>query len=1436
MRLREIAFSEFLSFKEPVRIADLSPGTNVIVGRNGSGKSNVLAAIRFIFPHEGRCSHQEKLSYFYEGNQLAQQTAFVEICFDNTAGRFPGGEVLTIRRTIDSKKDELTLDGKAVTREELCGLFESAGFSRSNLFFIVPQGEVERLSLLDDAQRYDLIKEVSGAAVYERDRLCFMEQLSETAQVEKKIGVLKEKIDEKIEALREEQRMQLEAEAIDEEKGCIERVLLERELGRLDSEIRSCQLPKGCGDGGGGDEPTLESCQDALKSIRSQVRMLLEEKSELQKAAAQGKAGAQHGQEEWERAARELERLGGAEHGEEDALKRLGEEAQSVQSELIALEHERVFLESNLRRGEPFSPRDAEECEAELRARAEELERKGGAGSVSEPFCESKFRACISERKALWVEEKEVEGRIKKTAEALRQAENNIISMQGSSYQALLSIKGEPGVHGCVYELISIPEELFTSVSTVMGRHFFSVIVDNDVVATSIIKKISKRLTFIPLNRVKGAEEKVIEDDNMIPIWEQIGTDERYQRLLKFLCRDTYLVSDIRYATAMAKKHGVSVVTLEGEYIAKSGVISGGHEKRINLFTEFKKMQKRMTSLSAEKAGVAEKIRRASRQIDAMNAARSASAAGDKALEKRSLVVFLRRKLGFLKKGRVSEACLKKLQSEKERLEIKRARIELEINSRAGNLHDLRRRIDAMRARADAIKSDIRAHRAAEEIRQIDEKVARLRREEEDVVGRISREDAAPGSTEDLCFRKKLVHRNLLLEKRASLLQRLEALETPRGHPEKYRDAAQDVLIAQLKRLCLERKGLKTVNSKASLQLKELEMQHNSLLTRMGELAETRRGIEDFVEELDRKKESAINLAFNMVCDSFSHFFSRLCPGTEAQLVRQDESVCIWLNGENLPAARVLSGGQKAVLALSLIFAVQRIDPSSFYVFDEIDANLDQQARIRLCDLIREISSDTSPSQFILTTFKSEMLGCGKKFFGVSFRDKRSHVTEISREEAERRGRAISPAARQPMAEEERCPICLSEYTSSGEHRVASLKCGHLFGSQCIQLWFNNKKSALCPKCYKPCKRSEIRMIFATNVVVIDVSKEESLVHDLFEERKCRSLLERENKRLSTMVQYLSSELTRCEERLSEASSSRLPHTVHRRFYRMVRAKANEGSILVYDQMNGILIYTAREAKLGIQKVNINHMESMQFVPLADPGDASAIRDVKTSPYHDGLLCIAHGDTVEVLNVYNNNKITKFLSDSEVWSVCFDPENRDVVYGGDRKGRLNVFSMGAASGLVRCVHVAECPIHSLHKVGDVLYCAGVLGVWALDCRSWAVKKVETMVHSVCTNLYGDAGEMVAVQRDSYLRTKHVVYGKRQLCIETNHVQFRRRRDKVCGDFLLSMDDRHNRITVYDINTRRVSYSYRPQSRIIDFHFTEEWLCILTCGGFYIFTS
>lgn len=119
------------------------------VGRNGSGKSNFFWAIRFVLSDAySSMTREERQALLHEGTGASTLSAFVEIIFDNEDNRFPTGkQEVVLRRTIGLKKDEYALDKKSVTKTEVMNLLESAGFSRSNPYYIVPQGRVFLLFL-----------------------------------------------------------------------------------------------------------------------------------------------------------------------------------------------------------------------------------------------------------------------------------------------------------------------------------------------------------------------------------------------------------------------------------------------------------------------------------------------------------------------------------------------------------------------------------------------------------------------------------------------------------------------------------------------------------------------------------------------------------------------------------------------------------------------------------------------------------------------------------------------------------------------------------------------------------------------------------------------------------------------------------------------------------------------------------------------------------------------------------------------------------------------------------------------------------------------------------------------------------------------------------------------------------------------------------------
>jgi structural maintenance of chromosome 3 (chondroitin sulfate proteoglycan 6) len=97
--------------------------------------------------------------------------------------------------------------------------------------------------------------------------------------------------------------------------------------------------------------------------------------------------------------------------------------------------------------------------------------------------------------------------------------------------------------------------------------------------------------------------------------------------------------------------------------------------------------------------------------------------------------------------------------------------------------------------------------------------------------------------------------------------------------------------------------------------------------------------------------------------------------------------------------------------ALALVFAIQQCDPAPFYLFDEIDANLDAQYRTAVAQMLEEISAQQSAQntdagaggmsgQFICTTFRPEMLLVADKCYGVTFHNKTSGIDAVSRDEA----------------------------------------------------------------------------------------------------------------------------------------------------------------------------------------------------------------------------------------------------------------------------------------------------------------------------------------------------------------------------------------------------------------------------------------------------
>lgn len=206
MHIKNIIISGFRSYREQSFEEDLSPKHNVIVGKNGSGKSNFFAAVQFVLSEKfADLRANERKDLFHVGSGRPALSVFVEIVFDNSDGRIvipgrPEEPEVRIRRTLGLKQDEFRVNDRKYSSAEVRQLLVSAGFSASNPYYIVEQGKIVNLANMTEADRYQLLKDVAGTNVYEARREESAKILADTAlkhqQIDEAIGQLDARLKE----------------------------------------------------------------------------------------------------------------------------------------------------------------------------------------------------------------------------------------------------------------------------------------------------------------------------------------------------------------------------------------------------------------------------------------------------------------------------------------------------------------------------------------------------------------------------------------------------------------------------------------------------------------------------------------------------------------------------------------------------------------------------------------------------------------------------------------------------------------------------------------------------------------------------------------------------------------------------------------------------------------------------------------------------------------------------------------------------------------------------------------------------------------------------------------------------------------------------------------------------------------------------------------
>ena len=286
----------------------------------------------------------------------------------------------------------------------------------------------------------------------------------------------------------------------------------------------------------------------------------------------------------------------------------------------------------------------------------------------------------------------------------------------------------------------------------------------------------------------------------------------------------------------------------------------------------------------------------------------------------------------------------------------------------------------------------LEADRAA---RALEHDLARLREAEVRAEGAVTQADHAWGTVAE------------------RVLERFGADAALPAPPEDPTPAAEERARRKLERLTKEREEMGPVNLRAELEAQEIETQIETIERERGELSTAIAKLRGSIGHLNREGRERLSAVFAQVDQHFQTLFARMFGGGRAHLALtgSDDVLEAGLEiyaqppGKKLATLSLLSGGEQALTALSLIFAVFRCNPAPVSVLDEVDAPLDDANVDRFCTLLEDMVRDTG-TRFLVVTHHPLTMSRMDRLYGVTMQER-----GISRLLSVDLGRAVALAA-----------------------------------------------------------------------------------------------------------------------------------------------------------------------------------------------------------------------------------------------------------------------------------------------------------------------------------------------------------------------------------------------------------------------------------------
>lgn len=965
MYLKEIKISGFKSFADKINLS-LNDNITCIVGPNGSGKSNIVDAVKWVMGEQSvktlRGSNN-MADVIFSGSKSRKplNLASVTLVFDNSDSylKVPYTEISITRKVYRSGENEYYINGEKCRLKDIGDLFLDSGIGKY-AFNIISQGEVANIINSSPYDRRGIFEEAAGVLKYKKRKEEALRKLDKTNENMTRIKDIIAELNERIEPLKMQRESALKYLDYQEKLSDVEIALIVHDLERLnnifhenENKIEEVQneIAKLMGNTGSKDA-LLEKKKDDLLKTNEEIASLNQKYIELTKS---------------------LEKLNGEKNILNERSKyesndlKVHDNITNLTEKSLALKNEQISINSDI---------------SILKSNQDNIKNM----LVSK---ESNFRDLTSARK-------DIEGKLNNLNKQKQEISykikylNDYIEQGGASSPSVKKVLSNPklsGIHNTISNLVDTNSDYLLALTVALGGAKDYVVVNTPFDAKSAINYLKEnnlgRVTFYPLNVIKpryvdGDTLSVLTRTNgYIDTFDNIVTyDEKYRNIIKNVLGNVILVDNIDNANMISKQinNRYRVVTLSGEVINVGGSITGGKIKTNSIISEKYELQKqevRQENIIKEIEGLKprlEEIVKKEQELqddifkiskDKVRLEEELNSKNEQLEKVTSDILKTSGELNNLE-GLVNNTITK----QEEEITKKYYDVMLEKDETGKISKQKIQSKEKLEAEIDELEASFRLNSTA--IRTLEGKLKECEISKTRSSVKMDNLLNTLSETYQMTFEK--AKENYILEIDEDLARKN---------------------VGEYKRII---KNIGVVNIGAIEEYDRINTRYEFMQKQNNDLEEASKSLLEIIKELDEVMKDEFLKSFKQVQVEFEKVFKLLFGGGEAKLELTDKSdlletginINVTPPGKKLSSINLLSGGEKTLTAISLLFAILNIKSIPFCLFDEVEAALDEANVDRFGNYLKKYNGKT---QLVIITHKKKTMEYANTLYGITMQE-----------------------------------------------------------------------------------------------------------------------------------------------------------------------------------------------------------------------------------------------------------------------------------------------------------------------------------------------------------------------------------------------------------------------------------------------------------------